>query len=424
MIRRALTSYGIPQARTTAFRRLFFAFGETVPPSLPVLLRLRRDRSSYIACSSLHPRATAFRSIQQIVLTLITIALLSACGRQGPADGAAEDEQRPMAVTVVEARQQNVRVELYSVGRLVSRNAPNLAAEVDGRVLELLVDEGEPVKRGQELIRLDTTALELSRREAQAAIEQLSANIANEERRVARYRDLKTRDVMPQERLDDAEAQLAVYRASMAGAEARLAIVEDRLRKSRLIAPVNGVVERRYVSVGDFVSVGKPLFTVTDTRDLRAELPFPETVGAQLRLGQLLYLESPVAPGVRVEAQVNQIRPQVGAMSRSLMAISDIENPGPWRPQATVEATVIVEQRADAVVVPLLSVVQRPAGDVVYLLSDTEPSTVRQQTVEVGGRQDGWIEIRKGIEAGMRVVGEGAHYLSDGARVSVTEGSQ
>jgi len=356
----------------------------------------------------------------QMGLALIAAAGLSACGQQGPAHGAAADAQRPTSVSLAAARQQNVRVELYAVGRLVSRNAPNLAAEVDGRVLEVLVDEGEAVTRGQELVRLDTTALELSRREAEAAIEQLAANIANEERRVARYRDLKKRDVMPQERLDDAEAQLAVYRASMAAADARLAIVEDRLRKSRPAAPVNGIVERRHVSVGDFVRVGAPLFTVTDTRNLRAELPFPETVGAQLRLGQKLYLESPVAPGVRVEADVDQIRPQVGAMSRSLVVISDVENPGPWRPQATVEAAVIVDERIDAVVVPLLSVVQRPAGEVVYLLADTEPPTVRQQTVEVGARQDGWIEIRTGIEPGMTVVVDGAHYLTDGAPVSVT----
>jgi multidrug efflux pump subunit AcrA (membrane-fusion protein) len=108
-------------------------------------------------------------------------------------------------------------------------------------------------------------------------------------------------------------------------------------------------------------------------------------------------------------------------MSRALVVIADIRNPGPWRPQATVEATALVESRPDAVVVPVLSVVQRPAGDVVYLLQDAEPATVRQQIVDVGARQNGWIEIRSGIEPGVRVVAEGAHYLSDGARVLVTE---
>jgi RND family efflux transporter MFP subunit len=305
---------------------------------------------------------------------------------------------------------------------MVSRNTPQLAAEVDARVVEILVDEGESVVQGETLVRLDTTALELSRQEAQAAIQQLNASIANEQRRVQRYRDLKTREVMPQERLDDAEAQLAVFQASMAAAEARLEIVEDRLGKARLMSPVNGVVERRHVSVGDFVKVGTPLLTVTDTKSLRAELPFPETVGAQLHLGQTLYLESPVAPGVSVEARVDQIRPQVGAMNRALVIIADVVNPGPWRPAATVEARAVVARRPDAVVVPLLSVVQRPAGNVVYLLQqDGDRPTVRQQRVEIGARQDGWIEIRSGVEPGTELIAEGATYLSDGALVTVTE---
>ena len=152
-----------------------------------------------------------------------------------------------------------------------------------------------------------------------------------------------------------------------------------------------------------------------------AELPVPETVAARLRIGQKLYLRSALAPGLTVEARVDEIRPQVGAMSRALVVIADLANPGPWRPEATVEAVAVVENRPDAVVVPLLSVVQRPAGDVVYLLQAGEPQTVRQQVVEVGARQDGWIEVRGGLETGQTVVVEGAYYLTDGARVTVAE---
>jgi len=362
---------------------------------------------------------SAYRHWRIALIAGVVAAGLAGCGEDDAALDAAGASRHAIAVTVAEARRQEVRVELYSVGRLVSLNTPLLAAEIDARVVEILVDEGEAVSRGQELLRLDTTALELSRYEAQAAIQQLTVSIANEKRRVDRYRDLKTRDVMPQERLDDAEAQLAVYQASMAAAQARLAIVEDRLRKAVLVSPVNGVVERRHVSVGDFAKVGQPMLTLTDTQALRAELPFPETVGAKLVAGQLLRIESAVAPGLVVEAKVDHIRPQVGSMSRALVAIAEIGNPGPWRPQATVEATALVEQRTDAIVVPAIAVVKRPVGDVVYLLQQGETPTVRQQVVEVGARQDGWIEIRGGIDAGVQVIADGAYYLSDGAQVTV-----
>lgn len=362
----------------------------------------------------------ALRVARLAILAAMGVFLLAACG-DGAAPGSEADEaRRAVAVTVAEARRQEVRVELYSVGRLVSRNAPQLAAEIDARVIAVLVDEGESIVQGQELIRLDTTALKLSRREARASIQQLSASIANEQRRVQRYRDLKTQDVLPQERLDDAEAQLAVYQASLEAAEARLAIVEDRISKASLLSPVNGVVERRHVSVGDFAKVGAPLLSVTDTQALRALLPFPETVASRLHVEQLLFLRSPLAPGLELKSRIDEIRPQVGDLNQALTVIAEVSNPGPWRPQATVEGTVVVERR-DAVVVPLLSVVERPAGQVVYLLQDSEPPTVRQQPVDVGARQDGWIEVRTGVEAGSVIVAEGAHYLTDGAPVAVTE---
>jgi multidrug efflux pump subunit AcrA (membrane-fusion protein) len=86
-----------------------------------------------------------------------------------------------------------------------------------------------------------------------------------------------------------------------------------------------------------------------------------------------------------------------------------------------VESTVIVERRPDAVVVPMISVVRRPAGEVVYVLEDPAELTVRQRLVVTGERQNGSIEIRSGLQAGEMIIADGAHYLSEGARVVVRE---
>ena len=358
--------------------------------------------------------------IGMTLLATVLAATLTACGG-GSGENGEGAETRVVAVETAMVESRDVQTSLHSVGRLVSKNTPLLAAEVGARVVAVLVDDGEAVLQGQLLVQLDTTAFELGRREAQAAIQLLVVSIANEERRVSRYRDLKTTNAMSQERLDDAEAKLAADRASMAAAEARLAITEDRLSKAELRSPVNGVVEKRHVSVGDYVQVGNPMVTVTDTRNLRAELPFPETVGHLLRPGQSMMLESPIAPGLVYEAVVDLIKPQVGMASRSLVAIANVSNPGEWRPEATVEAVVVVENRPSAAVVPVVSLVERPAGQVVYVLDDTETGVVRQQVVKPGQRQNGWIEILSGLEVGETVISDGANYLSDGARVNVRD---
>jgi len=348
---------------------------------------------------------------------------LASCGGKEDVDAGTEAPGRSVAVTLAEAGVEEVRLELFSVGRVVSRNTPTLSAEINARVVEVLVEEGQRVRRGEALILLDKTTFELARREAAADIQRLTGSIENEQRRVARYRDLKTREMMPQERLDDAEATLAVDQASLAAAEARLAITQDRLAKTELDSPVDGVVERRHVSVGDYVQVAGPLVTLTDTVNLRVELPFPETVGHLVKEGQPIRVESPIAPGLLVDATISQIRPQVGMMSRSLLAIADLTNPGSWRPEATVEGILVVETHPNAVVVPGSSVIRRPAGDVVYRVESADADRVAQVVVKPGVRMNGRVEILEGIQPGDLVVVNGAHYLTDGARITVRESS-
>lgn len=355
-----------------------------------------------------------------VALSLLLVSCGGGAGDNDPG-GEPQIEAKTVMVTLAEATEKEVREELFSVGRVVSRNTPTLAAEINARVVEVLVDEGQEVQKGQVLVRLDRTPFQLAKQEAEANILRLTVSVENEQRRVARYRDLKAKDMMPQERLDDAEAMLAVDRATLGAAAAQLAIVKDRLAKTELISPVRGMVEKRHVSVGDYVQTGGPLVTLSDTVNLRIEMPFPETVGHRLRSGQLMLLESPVAPGLAVEARVDEIRPQVSAMNHSLMVISNITNPGPWRPQATVEGVLIVETRPNAVVVPSQSVVKRPAGQVIYRLNSADDNQVAQVPVKTGIGNGDWVEITEGVGAGSLVVVEGAHYLTDRARIAVQE---
>jgi RND family efflux transporter MFP subunit len=355
-----------------------------------------------------------------LVAVVAVQALLSGCGQE---EAGRDAGLAAVPVTTATVERRDVDSRLFAVGRLVSRNAPVLASEVDARVTRILVDEGEAVRRGQVLLLQDGTPFELAAREARAAIEGLDVSIANELRRVQRYRDLEQTNALSQERLDDAEAKLAADRAARAAAEARLAIAEDRLARAELVSPIDGVIQRRHVSVGDFTRTASPLMTVTDTTALRAELPFPETVAHRLRPGQRVLLESAVAPGLKHEAVVDRVRPQVAVGNQALVVIIEVENPGPWRPGATVEAAVITDARPGALLVPYGSVVERPAGSVVYVLDDPGGGIVRERVVEPGERQNGVIEIRSGLEAGEVVAADGASFLSDGALVAVRGGS-
>lgn len=352
------------------------------------------------------------RSSLKSVLTMMLCAAAVLSG------GCSRDEGKAPAqgtlVSVTEARTQDVPVLLMTIGRLESRAAPLVAAEIDGRVLELAVDEGDAVAAGATLAELDATAVTLELSAAQAELGRIAALVANAERRERRIRELNAKGSISQEALDDAEAQLKVLLAQRATAQARLRIVEDQHTKTVIRAPIAGRVQKRLVSVGDFVKRGAPLFEIATSGSLRALLPFPEPLAPQLAPGLAVRLSSPLAPGKTASGVIAELRPAVGAANRALWAIVDVDNPGDWRPDATVRAEVTVGTHANAVVVPEQALVRRPAGEVVYVIADGHAV---QRVVTVGERLGGLAEITEGLSGGERIALEGAAYLTDGAPV-------
>jgi len=355
-----------------------------------------------------------------------SILLFSVTGCSNEQDVAATTDQETMAevsatlITTIMPSKREILIQHESVGRLESRHSPTIAAEVDARVLAVLADIGDRVRAGDSLVELDTTTFELERRAAAAEIKSLEAKIVNERRRVHRYQNLRKDNLLAEEQLDDSQAQLSVYEASLEAAKAKLDLAEDRLSKASIRAPVNGVVEHRFVAVGDFVKIGAPVFLLTDDHALRALLPLPETLAYQLEVGQTVTLESPTAPGLVHSARIADLKPMIGRGSRAITATVDLENPGGWRPEATVIGRVVVGRRSNAILVPENAIVRRPVGEVVYVI---DHKLARQQSVTLGEWIEGWVEIREGLDGTETIALEGAAFLSDGAAVRVAEAS-
>lgn len=308
-----------------------------------------------------------------------------------------------MPVTAVEVRTGDVEVIETTVGRIEAATAPTIAAEVAGRVVEIVRDAGDAVTAGDLLARIDDTNY-------RNAVQRLSALHEQQARTVRRYRDLVARESVSQSLLDEAEAQLDAL-------DAQLDDARTNLERTRVVAPVDGVIQRRFMSVGDFRGVGDPMFQVAALSRLRVSLPFPERVADRLAVGQDVRLRVTSAD-TTVNATISELRPMVGTNSRSLEAIVELDNPGGWRPGNSVSAELVLATRSGQSLVPALSVVQRPAGSVVYVV---DGDTARQRVIELGVRTNGEVEVRDGLSAGERVVVDGAGFLTDGARISVQD---
>jgi RND family efflux transporter MFP subunit len=345
------------------------------------------------------------------------VLLLAGCGdSKSDAKKAAGPAPTPITTATVEVRALELTED--SVGSLEHFVDPRVGAEVAGRVVSVAGFVGKKVRRGDLLAEIDPVDLEIQNRADTAEVARLETLVANQERIVANQQKLVEKAFISQNAVDDSIAQRNALAEQLKSARARLDANRNALRKTKVVAPIDGEVEVQIVATGDYVKVGDPLFQLVGTSRVHAHLPFPESAGPRLRIGQPVRITSPLVPGVVVQAKIDEIRPTITATTRALDVIVKFESDGKFRGGGTVNAQVVTGRRDNAVVVPEQSVVLRPAGKVVYLIQDGKAV---QRVVETGVRKDGVVEIVSGLAGGETIAADGAGFLTNNTPVAVAK---
>jgi membrane fusion protein, multidrug efflux system len=347
-------------------------------------------------------------------------------------DGGAKESRQPQARKAAAARAvlintavaRPVTLEVYEevVGSLENVMDPKISAEVAGRVTRVLGFTGKKVKRGELLAEIDAQDFEIQSRGDAAETKRLQALLANQERIVERQQKLVAQGFISQNALDEALAQRSVLREQISAARARADSTGRSLGKTKVTAPIDGEIETQVIAPGDYVKVGDPLFTLVGMQRMRAHLLFPESAANRIRPGLKVRLESPAAPGRGVETAIDEIKPTVNAGNRALDAIVRFDSDdGIFRGGGSVNARVVIDVKQGALMVPEQSVVLRPSGKVVYVVSNGRAA---QRVVETGLKQDGLQEVVKGLAPGEMIATDGAGFLSDGAAVTLAEAAK
>lgn len=334
------------------------------------------------------------------IFAILGIALLaSGCTKQ-------PEEQKkgppPAIITVAQSATRTMQVLEQSVGEADSATSPKIGAEVAGRITHVAVEIGDPVRKGQLLAEIDPT-------DYAAEAKRLGAQATAQKKLTERYQDLSKKGFVSPANMEGVESQNV-------SAQEQYTRASKNLSRTHIVSPIDGRVDNRFVSVGDWIELGKPVFHLSTSENLRIRLPFPETAASHIKVGQAVNLSTPTAPDVTVHGRIKQVQAMVGSTSRSFDAIVEVKNPGGWRPGASVNGATVVEEHAQAVAVPEVSVVLRPAGKVVYVI---EGGKAVQHIVTTGVTQDGLVEILQGIKSGETVAVDGAGFLTDKAAISV-----
>jgi len=366
------------------------------------------------------PRTRPVRTVRWFMITALLLALLvgalvgfNAFRAHMIAQFFANNKPPPITVSVVEAKSEVVPNLLTAVGDLAAVHQVNVTSDVSGRVTEILFKPGAHVAAGTPLVQLFDAPDQgdLANFKAQATVAQLSLD---------RAKQLAARQFGPQATVDQAQA---AYDQAMAGIAKTEAIISQKLVR----APFEGELGVRHVEVGQYLTAGTAIVSLTDLSELYANFTVPEKDSGQLTVGQTVRLGVDAYPGRTFEGKITTIEPQVATETRNIRVQATIANPEHiLKPGMFVTTTVVLPDKPPVVTVPETAVDYTLYGDSVFLITEkkeadgkTTFSAVRT-FVQSGNRVNGRSEILKGVKAGDRVVAVGQLKLQSGAAVTIS----
>jgi len=293
------------------------------------------------------------------------------------------------------------RRQIEAVGSLRSNESVIIRPEIAGRITEILFDEGQRVRKGAPLIRLDAAI-------AQAQVEQAKASLVLSRANHERAEDLYRKGAGTQRARDEATSKL---RAD----EAALSLAQATLDKATIVAPFDGILGLRRISVGDYVTPGQDLVNLENIESLKVDFRVPEIFSSNLAAGQAVRVSVDAIPDATYEGKVYAIDPAHDPNGRAVILRARLLNrDGLLRSGMFARVTLLIEERREAIVVPETALVPIGHDHFVFRVVDGK---ALQTKVRIGQRRQGQVEIIDGLAHDSVIVTEGTVKVRDGAAV-------
>ena len=327
-------------------------------------------------------------------------------GASKPAAERGEDKgrgRRGAPVEVAVARQGTSTDDLWSIGSLRSDESLQIASEVPGRIAEILFKEGEDVKAGDVLVKLDDALV-------RAEVEDAKARLTLAQSNYDRAQSLSKSGSGTERTLDESTSALEI-------AKAAVQLAETKLSKLSLTAPFPGRVGLRTMSVGAYATPGTPIVNLEKIDQLKLDFRVPETVLTQVSVDQDVELRVDALPGRTFPGKIYAIDPQVDVNGRSLHIRARVANPD-LSLLPGLFARVIIKGLEERPVVRVAesAIVSRGQDKFVYSIVGGK---AKENKVQLGRRRAGEVEILEGLEAGTQIITSGQMNLRDGAPVEI-----
>ena len=356
------------------------------------------------------PRPHSGRSYLRLALVpvLCGLLVLSACKGGGPAaeaqakNGEEKKESEAVPVEVAQATRRAVAASYSGTTTLEALGESQVVAKTSGVALAVLVEEGQVVRAGQALVRLDPDRPRLQVAQAAAQMHKLENN-SRRAQQLVEQQMISANDV--DQIKYDLENARAVYRAASL-----------ELSYTTITAPISGVVASRSIKSGNFVQINSPIIRIVDASRLEATLNVPEREIAKLKPGQAVGLAVDALPGKQFTGTVDRVAPVVDNGTGTFRVVASFPGNGELQPGMFSRLDINYDQRADALVVPRTALLEDGGEPAVYVVRDGK---AQRTVLKLGYNDAGWVEVREGLKPGDQVVIAGKAALREGSAVQV-----
>ena len=341
-----------------------------------------------------------------LAVAIVIVAGISACSESAGPSKQAGNQMREVVVAAAHPQLKDFALEVEALGTLRARESVDITSKVADRVVAIHFEEGKQVNKGEVLVELDSE-------EARA---DLAAAKAAERDSVSQYK--RSQELFQTRALS--EAQLDQLQATMLANQARVAAAQSRVNDRRIVAPFNGRVGLRNVSLGGLVSPGGVITTLDDLSTVKLDFSVPEIFLSTLKAGLPIEAQSSAYPSAIFNGRVDSIDTRVDPTTRSIVVRALMDNRDSRLRPGMFMTLKLVRKEGKALMLPESAVVPENSSHYVFVVAQGKAS---RREVKLGRRRPGEVEILDGVTPDDVVVVDGTMNVHDGSSVKTRDPS-
>lgn len=356
-------------------------------------------------------------------VAVVALGTALACAGTGAKEPAADAAATPPVLEIGQENTLRVQAGEVVVGPVVSGTLTPLVqatvrAELGGAILRVTAEQGQAVRRGQVLARIEAPTQDDAVRSAESSVRSEEQNLAQARRELSRAESLVTAGAIAARDVENARNAVTTSESRLADARARLSSARKVLGDATVVSPISGIVAERPVNTGDVVAVGTPLYTIVDPGSMELQASVPSESLAAVTVGASVQFRVRGYPDQVFTGKVERISPTADPVTRQVPIWVSVDNRGGRLVGGLYAEGRVTQEAREGLVLPLSVVAEDEGGATVLRVADGRVDRV-PVTLGLRDPQTEQVEVTAGLEAGDIVLRGVAQGITPGTRIAV-----